>query len=144
VTCLFKKYVWRNFTCLSCNRVISIKPVQPICRGRISLSFSARGGGNYILWVTLSFWRGGSLSLYYYYYYYYYYSFTASRAVKKRAVFLLDVTPCSLVLQTRANAQRNVLPHFQGRDALDFNSLLNYIANFIWLKDENKGQRQRQ
>jgi hypothetical protein len=61
---LFKKYVWRSFTWLSCNRFtcISIEPLPPICRGRISLSFAARGGGIYILWATLSFWLGGSLS----------------------------------------------------------------------------------
>ena len=63
--------------------------------------------------------------------------------MNRRAVFLLDATP-SLVLQRRTNAQRNVLPHFQGGDTSDFSILLNYIENFIWLKVENKGQTQRQ
>jgi hypothetical protein len=38
----FKKYVWRSFTCLSRSRVTSIKPLPPICRGGVSLSFAAR------------------------------------------------------------------------------------------------------
>jgi hypothetical protein len=57
---------------------------------------------------------------------------------------MLDVTPCILVLQTRTNALRNVLPPFQGRDTLDCNILLDYIASFIWLKNENSGHTQRQ
>ena len=63
VICLFKKYVWRSFTCLWRSRVISINPLPPICRGRVSLSFAAWGGEIYISWVTFSFWFRGTLSL---------------------------------------------------------------------------------
>ena len=59
VTYLFKQYVWSSFTCLSRCPVISINPLPPICRGRVSISFAARGWWNLYLVsnVLILVWR---------------------------------------------------------------------------------------
>jgi len=49
VICLFKKYVWRSRSCLSCSGVTSVKPVPPTCRGRVILSFAEQEWWNLYL-----------------------------------------------------------------------------------------------
>ena len=53
VACFCKKSVWRSFICLSCSRVLSIKIPPPICRGRVSLTFAARGWWNLYLVINI-------------------------------------------------------------------------------------------
>jgi hypothetical protein len=53
VTSLFKKYFWRNFTCLSCSRVISVKLLPPICRRSVSF-LAARGWWNLRVYLVSS------------------------------------------------------------------------------------------
>jgi len=49
VASLFKKYVWRSFTCLSCSWVTSVNSLPSIYCGRVSPSFAAQGWWNLYL-----------------------------------------------------------------------------------------------